>query len=109
MRLVLSFCSRRLAGFTFWGGAPFVQAAQPVAPHSTAAGSLESQIVPVWYDRYGRWHQDRPRYVRPPVYGYQPYPQPYVQQYRQPYYGGGGCPVVRMCDPYGRCQFNPAC
>jgi hypothetical protein len=92
-------------GPTLIGLMPVVQAAQPVAPYSAAISVLddEGQITPVWYDRHGHWHQSRPRYVRPPVYGY----QPYVQPYRQPYYRG--CPIVRMCDPWGRCQFNPAC
>ncbi len=58
------------------------------APLAGAAASIDG-IQQAWYDRYGRWHRSRPRYVpryvRPPV-----------------------CRSVRVCNPWG-CHWTRRC
>jgi hypothetical protein len=59
------------------------------APLANAAGTLDG-IQQVWYDRYGRWHPNRPRayYV----------PRPFIPR----------CRTVRVCS-YRGCYWTRRC
>ena len=54
------------------------------APLAAAAGEA-SGVTQVWYDRYGRWHPNRPVYRRGPA-----------------------CRTVRICGPRG-CYWKRRC
>jgi hypothetical protein len=75
------------AGFGILGATPSLAAPANATPLTQAAGDVTG-MQQIWYDRYGRWHPNRPVY-RP--------------AYRRP-----ACRSVRVCGPYG-CTWRRRC
>jgi hypothetical protein len=67
-----------------FGATPSSAAPASGAPLAAAAGEIGG-ATQVWYDRYGRWHPNRPVYRRAPV-----------------------CRTVRVCGPRG-CYWKRRC
>jgi hypothetical protein len=73
----------------FFGATESQAAPASGAPLAQAAGET-SGVQQVWYDRFGRWHPNRPVYRAPML--------------RR----GPACRTVRVCGPY-RCTWQRRC
>jgi hypothetical protein len=77
-----------------WFAAPPAASAAPAAGAAIAqaAGKLDN-IEHVWFDRFGRWHPNRP-FVRAPLYVAPVLPV---------------CRTVQVCNRWGRCWWRRRC